>query len=65
MSKNLKSILFTVLMLIFLVVAILGWVWTDVARTPFWWNFWEVAAVVSGLGFIGGIWWYVTTKQQN
>ena len=52
-------------MLVFLIVAIMGWHWTDVARTPFWWNFWVVAAIVSAIGFIGGIYWYFNTKQQN
>jgi hypothetical protein len=29
------------------VVGVMGWHWTDVANTPFWWNFWLVAAIAA------------------
>lgn len=47
-----KEIAFGVLAVILVVVAVMGWHWTDVAETKFWWNFWVVAAIVSGIGFI-------------
>jgi VIT1/CCC1 family predicted Fe2+/Mn2+ transporter len=65
MSKTTKAILFVFALVACLILAIFGWQWTDLANKPFWWNFWVVAAIAGGVGFLGLIMWYVTTKQDN
>lgn len=64
-KKTVKSIAFVVGLVACLILAIFGWHWTDLANKPFWWNFWVAAAVLGAIGFIGGVMWYVTTKQDN
>jgi hypothetical protein len=46
------------------IVAVMGWHWTDVAKTSFWWNFWMVAAIASSL-VLGGAWLYMWNKQKQ
>lgn len=65
MSKTTKAIAFVLALVVCLILAIFGWVWTDVANKPFWWNFWVVAAIVGAIGFVALIMWYVTTRQDN
>ncbi len=44
--------------------AVGGFVWTDYAKTKFWWTAWVVIAVVSILAFIGGIFYFTRSKSK-
>jgi drug/metabolite transporter (DMT)-like permease len=65
LGSTTKSILFVVYLLACITLAIGGPGWSDYAKTPFWWTFWDIACGVGIVGFIGGIFWYFNTKQQN
>lgn len=65
MSKTLKSVLIVVLAISLMIVAVMGWHWTDLAKTPFWWTFWVVAAIASLIGFVLLIKWYGSSNNQN
>lgn len=64
MSKKLKAIAYTIVMLAFLTVAVLGTWFSDIAKTPFWWNFWIVADVISVGMFIYGVHWLSKNKKK-
>lgn len=55
--KHWKAVIYVIVMLAFLMTSVMGWVWTDYAKTPFWWTFWVVAALVSLVAFVAGIFW--------
>lgn len=46
-----------------LIVAVMGWHWSDVADTKFWWVFWEVASYISIVALI--IMWVIAWTGQN
>jgi len=60
-----KSILFTVLLVALAVLAVMGWHWTDLAKTKFWWTFWVVAAIAAIPAFILLAWWYGTKRNGD
>lgn len=60
-----KSILFVAYLVACLILVFGGLIWTDYATKSFWWTFWEITPWVGGLGFIGGIYWYFSSKQNN
>lgn len=64
MTNRTKAIIFSVGMGICLILSVLGWHFTEVAKSPFWWNAWIVIAIVSAVLFIGGIYWYSNTKKK-
>ncbi len=54
--RNLKDLILLVVVVGAVLVAVMGWHWTDTAKTPFWWNFWVVAAIVCLVGlFVGWV----------
>lgn len=65
LKKNGKAIGFVSLAILLLVVAVMGWHWTEVARQPFWWSFWVVAAILSLIGFIALMFKFGSTKKNN
>lgn len=46
------------------ITSVLGQHWSDAAKTPFWWTFWDVATYVSIVGWVGG-WIYFKNKFKN
>lgn len=64
MNSILKSILFAVLLVSLVVLAIMGWHWTDIANTPFWWTFWVVAAVAAIPAFLFLVFWYSNKRNK-
>lgn len=50
--------------LICVILAVMGWHWTEVANKPFWWKFWVGAAIV-GLAGVAGIVWYVASIDKK
>ncbi len=62
-KEHWKGILFVLYLLSCLTLLIGGLGWTDYAKTPFWWKFWEIIPWVGGLGFVGGLWWF--SRQKN
>lgn len=62
MSIFTKKYLKDWLIVLSILVAIFGTVvfpgLSDYAKKPFWWKFWDVAAVVSGVSVVGG-WCYL------
>lgn len=52
MNTKLKSFLFVLLLVSLVTLAIMGWHWTDLANTPFWWTFWVVAAIAAIPAFV-------------
>lgn len=63
MNSTLKAILFVVMLVSLVVLAIMGWHWTDLANTPFWWTFWVVAAVAAIPAFVFLV--YKFGKRKN
>ena len=45
------------------IIAVMGWHWSEVAKTPFWWKFWEGAAI--GSIVILAVWWIASYFSQN
>ncbi len=62
MNSTLKSILIVLLLASVLALAIMGWHWTDIANTPFWWTFWVVAAIAAIPTFIFLVYYFGTKK---
>lgn len=63
-KKYPKSWLTLLTVLFLAIVAVMGWHWTDTAKTRFWWTFWEIAAVVSGLALLAG-WILLKAKDKE
>lgn len=61
---KIKQILVAVLFIALLILAVMGWHWTDLANTPFWWTAWVVIAIVSGVLFILLIRWVVDNWRK-
>lgn len=64
MNTTLKSILFVLLLLSLVTLAVMGWHWTDLANTPFWWTFWVVAAIAAIPAFIFIAYLYGKSKNK-
>jgi hypothetical protein len=45
-------------------VAVMGWHWTDTANTPFWADFWNVAAVVCLVVWVVA-WAYFWNREKH
>lgn len=63
-EKYWKACLFTLALLVAAVVAVMGWHWTETARTPFWWTFWIVAAILAIPSFVGLIIWFSRSMKK-
>lgn len=63
MNTTLKSVLFVLLLVSLVTLAIMGWHWTDLANTPFWWTFWVVAAIAAIPAFVFIV--YLYGKSRN
>lgn len=63
-DKVWRPALFIAAALITLVVAVMGWHWTETARTPFWWTFWVVAALLCIPGFISLMAWFNKARKK-
>lgn len=59
-----RACLLAAAIIVCLVVAVMGWHWTETARTPFWWTFWVVAAALSIPGFVGLILWFNKARKK-
>lgn len=46
------------------IIAVMGWHWTDVAKTPFWQTFWVVAAIIAIIAWIVG-WLILSAKDKG
>lgn len=44
--------------------SVLGQHWSEAAKTPFWWTFWDVATFASIGGWVGG-WIYFKNKFKG
>jgi len=44
-------------------VGVMGWHWSEVAKTPFWWKFWQWAAIAAIIIFV--LWWIKAFTSQN
>lgn len=64
MNATLKSILFFLLLASLVTLAVMGWHWTEVANSPFWWTFWVVAALAAIPAFIFLVYWYGKRKNK-
>lgn len=64
MSNTIKSILFVLLLVSLVILAVMGWHWTDIAKTKFWWTFWVVAAIAAIPAFILVIKWFDKSRKN-
>lgn len=64
-KKHWRAILFVLYLVACLTLVIGSLGWTDYAKTPFWWTFWDIAVWPGLLGFIGGIWWFSKQKDKK
>lgn len=62
--KRTKDILLLVSAFLLVIIAVMGWHWTDTANTSFWWNFWIVAAIVSFIACLVG-WIIINNKMKK
>lgn len=46
------------------IFAVMGTHWADTARSPFWWNFWIVASVISIVALVAA-WVYAWITQPK
>lgn len=63
-KKYRKDVFLALAILTGLVVAVMGWHWTDTAVKPFWQVFWVVAAVTCIIVWVG-LWAYFWTKDKR
>lgn len=63
-ERHWRAVCFIVGLLGCLALVIGGIGWTDYAETPFWQVAWIVFAALGAIGFIGGIYWYFTSKKK-
>lgn len=63
-NKLKKDILIVASALFAVIVAVMGWHWTDTANKSFWWTFWVVAAVVCLAACLAG-WAYLNVKSKR
>lgn len=59
-----KSILFVLLLLCLATLAVMGWHWTDLANTKFWWTFWVVAAIAAIPAFVLIVYFFGKSKNK-
>ncbi len=64
MSNTVKAILFVLLLVSLVILAVMGWHWTDIAKTKFWWTFWVVAAIAAIPAFILVIRWFDKSRKN-
>lgn len=62
-KRNKKDLAILAGVIVGLVIAVMGWHWTETAKKPFWWNFWIVAAIVCDLAWVG-FWLYFWNKDK-
>lgn len=62
--KYLKDTLLTLGVLTGGVVAVMGYHWSEVAETPFWWNAWMVLGIACTIAWFGG-WLYLWNKDRK
>jgi hypothetical protein len=63
-QKYRKDVLILLAVITTLIVGVMGWHWTDTAETPFWWNFWVIAAIAADLLWVGA-WVYFWNKDKK
>lgn len=59
-----KDVFLALAIVTILLVAVMGWHWTDTANTPFWSNFWVVAAIACAVVWIGA-WAYFWNRDKH
>lgn len=64
MSNTVKSVLFVLLLISLVILAVMGWHWTDLAKTKFWWTFWVVVAIAAVPAFILVIKWFDNSRNK-
>lgn len=67
MKLTVKKAILAILTVALVIVAVMGWVWTDYAETKFWWTFWEVAAIAAVVILVVGwaILWNSSGKKRD
>jgi hypothetical protein len=63
LKEHWRAVLFVLYLVACLVLTIGSLIWTDIAKTSFWWTFWEITPWIGGIGFISGCYWF--SKQKN
>ena len=62
-KENWKDLLKVIAAFAIVILAVMGFVWEDYAKTPFWSNFWFIAAVSAiGIWVIG---WVILRGREN
>lgn len=64
MNTKVKSILFAIMLAALVTLAIMGWHWTDLAKTPFWWTAWVVGAIAAIPAFIFLVAWFSKSRKK-
>lgn len=63
--KNLKDFFVVVAAIALIFLAVMSWHFTEVAKTPFWWHFWEVTGLGSILAVVGvWVWLWMNEKKK-
>lgn len=63
-QKYRKDTMIVLVMITTVLVGVMGWHWTDTSDKPFWSGFWNVAAVLADLIWIGA-WAYFWNKDKR
>ena len=58
-----RFFLFALLTIFLVIIAVMGWHWSDLANTPFWWNFWVIASIASIVTLV--VMWVIAWTGQN
>lgn len=64
LKQNIKDLFFTIGVLSLILVSVMGWHWSESAKTKFWWVFWDVAALSSIIACVG-LWLYWMSKDRR
>jgi hypothetical protein len=62
-SRNRKHLFLLLAIVTGLVIAVMGWHWTDTAETKFWQDTWVILAVACLVAWVG-LWAYFWSKDK-
>lgn len=61
---KIQAIFFYAIVLILALTGIFAWHWVEVAKSPFWWNFWAVWRFVAFILAGALVWWINKERKQ-
>lgn len=64
LKKYWRATLFVAVLILLLFIGVMAFHFEETANKPFWYNTWPYIGVVCIALFIGGIWWFTSSKKK-